>query len=75
MVIDGGQQRSVRNLVHRVLTPEGREQRDLTTVDEWRAALADDLLVPLDDGSSEEWTGLWDQALASHRAWDEAGRP
>lgn len=73
--IERGEQRAVRNLVHHVLTPAGRTTRDLTTYEEWRAALADDLLVPLDDVGAEEWAALWDRSLASHRAWDEAGRP
>lgn len=73
--IERGVQRSVRNLVHRVTTPTGHEARDLTTYDEWRAALVDDLLLPVDDVTSDEWSLLWERALASHRAWDEAGRP
>jgi arylamine N-acetyltransferase len=73
--IDGPAQRTVRGLVHQVLTPASRDQRDLTSYDEWRAALADDLLVPVDDVTAEEWSALWDRTLAAHRAWDEAGRP
>jgi N-hydroxyarylamine O-acetyltransferase len=41
----------------------------------WRAALVDDLLLPVDDVTTDEWSLLWEQALASHRAWDAAGRP
>lgn len=73
--IDGAEQRTVRGLVHQVLTPTGREQRDLTSYDEWRAALVDDLLLPVDDVTDAEWTSLWDRSVAAHRAWDEAGRP
>ena len=73
--IDGTQQRTVRGLVHQVLTPTGREQRDLTSYDDWRGALVDDLLVPVDDVTDAEWHSLWDRTQASHRAWDEAGRP
>ncbi len=73
--IDGHEQRGIRGLVHQVLTPAGRDTRDLTSYDEWRAALVDDLLLPVDDLTDEEWQSLWDRTLAAHRAWDEAGRP
>lgn len=73
--IDGPRQRTVRGLVHQVLTPVGREQRDLTSYAEWRAALADDLLLPADDVTRDEWSDLWDRTLAGHRTWEEAGRP
>lgn len=73
--IDGPRQLTVRGLVHQVLTPDGRVQRDLTTFDEWRAALVDDLLLPTDDVTAHEWADLWRRTRAAHRAWDEAGRP
>ena len=73
--IDGPVQRCVRGLVHQTMTPEGREQRDLTSFDDWRGALVDDLLLPVDDVTPEEWALLWERTQAAHRAWDEAGRP
>ncbi|MCF6377292.1 arylamine N-acetyltransferase [Nocardioides KLBMP 9356] len=73
--IDGRVQRCVRGLVHQTMTPDSREQRDLTSYDDWRGALVDDLMVPVDDVTPEEWTALWERARAAHRAWDEAGRP
>jgi N-hydroxyarylamine O-acetyltransferase len=73
--IDGERQRAVRGLVHQVMTPESREQRDLTSYDEWRAALVDDLLLPVADVTDDEWADLWERTTASHRAWEEAGRP
>lgn len=73
--IDGPVQRAVRGLVHLAMTPAGREQRDLTSYDEWRAALVDDLLLPVADVTPDEWSSLWDRTLAAHRTWDEAGRP
>ncbi len=73
--VDGPRQRTVRGLVHQVVTPEGREQRDLASREEWRSALVDDLLLPVDDVTAEEWDRLWDRTLVAHRAWDEAGRP
>ena len=73
--IDGPVQRGVRCLVHQTMTPDGREQRDLTSYDDWRGALVDDLLLPVDDVTPDEWASLWDRTLTAHRAWDEAGRP
>ncbi len=73
--IDGPRLVTVRGLVHQVLTPTSRDQRDLTSYDEWRSALVEDLLLPVGDVTDEEWTGLWDRTLSAHRAWDEAGRP
>lgn len=72
--IDGPAQRTVRGVVHQVLTPAGRDQRDLTSYDEWRAALVDDLLLSMDDVTEDEWRSLWDRTMTAHRAWDEAGR-
>ena len=73
--IDGRVQRCVRGLVHQAWTPDAREQRDLTSYDDWRGALVDELLVPVEDVTDEEWSSLWARTQASHRAWDEAGRP
>ena len=73
--IDGPELRTVRGLVHQLLTPTSRDQRDLTSYDEWRAALVDDLLLSVDDVTDAEWTSLWERSVAAHRAWDEAGRP
>ena len=73
--IDGQRQRAVRGLVHQVRTPADRDQRDLTSYDEWRAALVDDLLLPVADVTDDEWAELWQRTQDSHRAWDEAGRP
>jgi hypothetical protein len=73
--IDGPQQRTVRGLVHQVMTPTSQDQRDLTSYGDWRGALVDDLLVPVDDVTDDEWSALWARTQAAHRAWDEAGRP
>ena len=73
--IVGPEQRTVRGLVHQVLTPTGREQRDLTSYEDWRGALVDDLLLPVADVTDDEWRATWDSSLAAHRAWERAGRP
>ena len=61
--------------MHQVTDPGRRDQRDLTSYDEWRAALVDDLLLPVADVTDDEWSSLWDRTAAAHRAWDAAGRP
>ena len=73
--VDGPRMLVVRGCVLGETTPAGREQRDLTSYGEWRAALADGLLLPLDDVGDDELRDLRDRTLAAHRAWDEAGRP
>jgi hypothetical protein len=73
--IDGPRLLTVRGLVHQEMTPTSREAHDLASYDEWRGALVDDLLLPVDDVTAEEWESLWDRSQAAHRAWDEAGRP
>ena len=73
--VDGPRLLTVRGLVHQVMSPDSREERDLPSYDEWRGALVDDLLLPVGDVTTEEWESLWDRTLTAHRAWDEAGRP
>ena len=73
--IDGSRLLTVRGVVHQVMTADSREERDLTSYDEWRSALVDDLQLPVGDVTAEEWESLWDRTLTAHRAWDEAGRP
>lgn len=73
--IDGPRQLAIRGRVLTEMTPTSREQRDLTTYDEWRGALVDELLVPVDDVTDAEWESLWERTTTAHRAWDEAGRP
>lgn len=73
--IDGPVQRGIRGLVHQTMTPGSREQRDLTSYDDWRGALVDDLLLPVADVTPDEWASLWERTRAAHRAWEDAGRP
>jgi len=53
----------------------GTEARDLTSYDEWRAALTDAVGLPVDDVPTDDLRDLWDRNLAAHREWDAAGRP
>ena len=73
--IDGPRMLALRGCVLQEMTPTSKDQRDLTSYADWRGALVDHLLVPVDDVTDDEWTGLWARTQASHRAWDEAGRP
>ena len=73
--IDGPRQIALRGCVLQEMTPSAKHQRDLTSYDDWRGALVDELLVPVEDVTEEEWSSLWARTQASHRAWDEAGRP
>jgi hypothetical protein len=73
--IDGPRQLALRGLVLQEMTPTSKVQRDLTSYDDWRGALVDDLLVPVDDVTDDEWSELWVRTQAAHRAWDEVGRP
>jgi N-hydroxyarylamine O-acetyltransferase len=52
-----------------------RTERDVTSYDDWRAALVDVLRVPVDDIEDESMRALWRQVRDAHRTWDEAGRP
>jgi N-hydroxyarylamine O-acetyltransferase len=52
----------------------GTDRRDLTSYDDWRGALDAIGLAPA-DVDADELRALFDRSLASHRAWDEAGRP
>jgi arylamine N-acetyltransferase len=55
--------------------PGGRDETELTSYDEWRAALADAVGLPLDDISPEELHGLWLRSRRTHDEWVRAGRP
>jgi arylamine N-acetyltransferase len=55
--------------------PDGRTTRDLTTYDDWRAALTDALGLPLDDVAEDELRALFERMRAAHDAWEQAGRP
>lgn len=55
--------------------PEHREERDVTAYDDWRAALAEVVRVPLDDVPDDDLRALWAGVRAAHDRWDAAGRP
>ncbi|WP_148614646.1 arylamine N-acetyltransferase family protein [Nocardioides rubriscoriae] len=52
----------------------GAHQRDLTSYDDWRAAL-DAIGLVVADVPDDDLRALFDRMLAAHRTWDEAGRP
>lgn len=73
--IEGPRLLALRGCVLQEMTPTSKQQRDLVTYDDWRGALVDELLVPVDDVTAAEWESLWERTTKAHRAWDEAGRP
>ena len=73
--VDGDLGLTVRCCVLTRATPEGLDRTDLTSYDEWRGALADELLLPLDDVTEEELRGLHARMWQAHLDWDAQGRP
>ena len=55
--------------------PTAQTERELTTFDDWRAALTDVAGLPLDGVAEQDLRGLFDRMLTDHRAWLTAGRP
>jgi arylamine N-acetyltransferase len=55
--------------------PGGRTETELTSCDEWRAALTDGVGVVVDDVDPDELLDLWLRMRRAHEAWDAAGRP
>ena len=55
--------------------PSSRTDHELLTFDDWRAALADVVGLPLDDVVDDELRQLHERLLPLHRSWVEAGRP
>ncbi|MFN8194948.1 MAG: arylamine N-acetyltransferase [Nocardioidaceae bacterium] len=66
---------ALRGCVLERVEPGRRERTDVTSFDDWRGALTGVLGLPLDDLPAADVTGLWERTLATHRAWDLAGRP
>jgi N-hydroxyarylamine O-acetyltransferase len=65
---------TVRGCVHIRIDAAGRRTTDLTTYDEWRAALVD-LGVSLEGIDDADLRRLWERSWESHEAWVAAGRP
>jgi arylamine N-acetyltransferase len=57
------------------IEPGRRTETELTSYDQWRAALTEVLGVPVDDVDAGELEDLWRRMRSSHEAWDAAGRP
>lgn len=66
---------TLRGCVLSRLGATGKQERDVTTYDEWRAALVDELRVPVHDVTAAELRALWVRMRGAHEAWDLAGRP
>ncbi len=61
-------------LLHRV-TAQEQTSTELTTYDEWRAAIADGCGLSLAGISDAALHDLWVRTVATHREWTAAGRP
>ena len=55
--------------------PASRDQRDLTSYDEWRARAGRRPAAAGGRRHRRRVASLWERTVAAHRAWDEAGRP
>jgi N-hydroxyarylamine O-acetyltransferase len=55
--------------------PGGRRDTDVASYDDWRAALTDELGLPLDDVPADDLRALWARMREAHEGWDAAGRP
>jgi N-hydroxyarylamine O-acetyltransferase len=55
--------------------PDVRTETDVTSYDDWRAALTDAVALPVDDVPDDELRKLWERMRAAHEKWDAAGRP
>ena len=55
--------------------PTEESRTDLTTYDDWRAALADVTRLSLEGVGDDDLRALWSRVERAHRAWDAAGRP
>ena len=66
---------SLRGCVLGRIEAGGREERDVTSYDDWRAALVEQVRVPVDDVPDDTLRALWSSVHASHERWDAAGRP
>lgn len=65
---------TVRGCVATRIDADGVRTSDLTTYDAWRDALGA-VGLSVADVPADDLHGLFERSLASHRAWDEAGRP
>jgi N-hydroxyarylamine O-acetyltransferase len=65
---------TVRGCVHVRVDGAGRRTTDLTTYDEWRAALVA-VGVSLEGVADDQLHALWERSWESHEAWVAAGRP
>jgi arylamine N-acetyltransferase len=66
---------ALRGCVLGRVSSDHREERDVTTYDDWRAALVEVVRVPVDDVPEDDLRTLWSSVRASHDRWDSAGRP
>jgi len=66
---------TVRGCLHLRTLPRDQTETELSSYDEWRAALVDGTRLSLNDVGDAELRGLYDGQWARHLAWTAAGRP
>jgi arylamine N-acetyltransferase len=66
---------SLRGCVLSRVEPAGARTQDVTSYDDWRAALVEVLRLPVDDVPDDDLQTLWSSVRGAHEAWDAAGRP
>jgi N-hydroxyarylamine O-acetyltransferase len=65
---------TVRGCLHLRTLPEDQTETELSSYDQWRAALADGTRLSLEDVGDAELRELYDGQWARHLAWTAAGR-
>lgn len=66
---------SLRGCVLGRVEADQRHEQDVTSYDDWRAALVEVVRVPVDDIPDDDLRTLWSGVRRAHEAWDAAGRP
>lgn len=66
---------TIRGAVLTRLRPTEESCTDLTTYDDWRAALTDVTRLSLEGVGDDDLRALWSRVEEAHHSWDAAGRP
>jgi arylamine N-acetyltransferase len=72
---DGEDVVTLRGCVLSRFGPGGRSAVDVTSYDDWRGALEDELRLPVADLDERELHALWERMRAAHAQWVAEGRP
>ena len=66
---------ALRGCVLQRVAADEKDERDVTSYDDWRGALVEVMRVPVDDLPDDDLRTLWSSVRDSHDRWDAAGRP